>query len=99
MEGLSIQKGEDLEFMDDGDREVEVRKNIEFSGGIFSLIRISEFRSRKIVWGFHDALNLVEVMTADIGSWRRQIKIVDSRLGCGSIVERLRVEFSRLVLS
>lgn len=45
------------------------------------------------------ALNLNETMTADRCSWRRQIRVVDSLLGSGSVVESLRVGLSRLALT
>ncbi|KAL6555260.1 Carnitine O-acetyltransferase mitochondrial [Orobanche gracilis] len=41
------------------------------------------------------ALNLSETMTVDRGSWRRHIRVVDSFLGSGSLVESLRVGLSR----
>jgi hypothetical protein len=44
-------------------------------------------------------LNLVEDMTLDRSAWRRRIRVVDSLLGSGSVVESLRVGFSRLVLA
>lgn len=44
-------------------------------------------------------LNLNENMTADRSSWRRRIRVVDSLLGSGSVVESLRVGLSRLALS
>ena len=45
------------------------------------------------------ALNLDEGMTLDRSSWRRRIRVVDSLLGSGLVVESLRVGLSRLVLS
>ncbi|KAL6495878.1 hypothetical protein OROGR_030441 [Orobanche gracilis] len=41
------------------------------------------------------AFNLSETMTADRGSWRRRIRVADSFLGSGSVVESLMVELSR----
>ncbi|KAL6559482.1 hypothetical protein OROGR_004599 [Orobanche gracilis] len=41
------------------------------------------------------AINLSETMTVDRCSWRRQIRVVDSFFGNGSVVDRLRVDLSR----
>lgn len=44
------------------------------------------------------ALNLDADMTLDKSSWRCCIRVVEPLLGSGSVVESLRVGFSRLVL-
>ncbi|KAL6576380.1 hypothetical protein OROHE_000161 [Orobanche hederae] len=45
------------------------------------------------------ALSLSETMTVDRCSWRRQIRVVDSFLGSGSVVESLMVGLSRCAWS
>ncbi|KAL6563007.1 hypothetical protein OROHE_005594 [Orobanche hederae] len=45
------------------------------------------------------SLNLSETMTVDMCSWRRQIRVVDSFLESGSVVESLRIGLSQLALT
>lgn len=62
-----------------------------------------ERQTKEVVGGAAEvgfkALNLNETMIVDRCSWRRQIRVVDSLLGSGSVVESLRVGLSRLALT